>query len=228
MNQVPLKLNLEDGGTLENAVYRTLKRAVYYGYLPPGERLVESTLARKLNVGRTPLREAIKRLSAEGLLNIVPNKGATVVRLSPGDVEELYLIRGILEGVAAAIAVERLGTKEIQTFRKLHDEMKDVKLQENLVEWMKVNDRFHHIYLKACQKPILLRMIKDVTNPLHLYWYRTSLFPSLLEMVVMKHGAMVDAFENRDAELARRATEDHSTTIGQQVKKHLENIPGLL
>jgi DNA-binding GntR family transcriptional regulator len=228
MNEVPLKLNLEDGGTLENAVYQTLKRGIYSGYFSPGVRLVESTLAKELNVGRTPLREAIKKLGAEGLLEIVPNKGATVTRLSPKDVEEMYLIGGVLEGIAASIAVERLESKDIQMLRKLHDEMKDEKLQMNYVEWMNVNYKFHHIYLKASQRPLLLRKIKEVDSSLPLYWYMGCSILGMLETSISKHQEMVNAFENRDAELVRRRTEEHLIYMGRKIREHLENISRII
>jgi len=226
--QVALNLDFEEGKTIENVVYETLKKAIYSGYLSPGVRLVESTLAKELNVGRTPLREAIKKLGAEGLLEILPNKGATVTRLSPEDVEEMYLIGGVLEGIAAATAVERLESEDIRKLKDFHTQMKDEKLQKNYVEWMSVNYRFHHIYLKAYDKPVLLRKIKEVESSLPLYWYMGCSLPGLLETSVKKHQEMINAFEGRDAESVRRIIEEHLVIIGRRLREHLQNIPRIV
>lgn len=228
MDKNRLELNRKKGETLENAVYESLKGAIYSGYLPPGSRLVESTLVKELNVGRTPIREAIKKLGAEGLVKIIPNKGATIVRLSPDEVEEMYLIAGVLEGVAAANSVKRLEPEDIKRLKDLHNQMKDKQLLVNYAEWMQVNYRFHHIYLKASQKPLLLRKIKEVDKTLPLYWYMCCSLPEIGRTSIEKHQEIVNAFENRNAELARRKAEEHLIIIGKILKEHLQKIPRMI
>ena len=106
--------------SLEKTIYDALKEGIFSGRFQPGERLVESTLAAQLNVSRTPMREAIKRLEAEKLVEIVPNKGATVVKVSPDDIEEMYEIVGILEGYACSLAISRIESQHIERLKEFH------------------------------------------------------------------------------------------------------------
>ncbi len=211
-----------------DSAYEIIKKAIHSGYFVPGERLVEARLLRELNVGRTPIRDAFKKLEIEGLIKITPNKGAMVMKLSPEEVGEIYLVAGILEGKAAFFATERLKSEHIEKLKELHNEMQDKELQIDYPEFAKANYRFHNIYLKECEKPVLLGKIHDISNSLPRYWYMCCSLPKLIETSIMQHGEIIGAFENKNAELARRIAEDHVITIGEILKEHLWILPDII
>ena len=212
----------------KDSVYETLKKAIHSGYLAPGERLVEARLSKELNTGRTPIREAFKKLEMERLIKIRPNKGATVIKLSPEEIGELYMIGGVLEGKAAFFAAETLKGNHIKQLKELHNKMADEELRKNYPEFAKVNYQFHKVYLKECGKPILFHKIRETLNSLPRYWYMCCSLPKLIEISIIQHDELIRAFENKDAELVRRIAEDHVITIGQILKEHLEMLPDII
>ena len=211
-----------------DSVYETLKKAIHSGYFAPGERLIEAALSNGLNVGRTPIREAFKKLEMERLIKIAPNKGATVIKLSPEEIGEIYMIGGILEGKAAFFATERLKGEHIEKLKGLNKKFEDEELQKDYPRFATINYEFHKIYLKECEKPILFRKIRETLNSLPRYWYMCCSLPRLIDISIIQHKELTTAFENKDAELARRIAEDHVVDIGQILKEHLEALPNII
>ena len=102
------KVNMNEYLPLRDVVFNTLRQAILRGELKPGERLMEIQLANKLGVSRTPIREAIRKLELEGLVSIIPNKGAYVTGITRKDVEDIYAIRSLLEGLCARWATAHI------------------------------------------------------------------------------------------------------------------------
>ena len=103
-----LQVTMDEFLPLRDVVFNTLRQAILTGELKPGERLMEIHLANKLGVSRTPIREAIRKLELEGLVNIIPNKGAYVTGISDKDVHDIYMIRSMLEGLCVRWATEHI------------------------------------------------------------------------------------------------------------------------
>ena len=218
------KAILKEDNSLSNIVFNKLKKAIFSGRLKPGERLVESTLAPQFGVSPIPLREAIRRLEAEKLVEVIPYKGAKVVKTSPQDIEDMYTIVGILEGYAAALTVSRLETFHLEKLKKLHRQMQEEELKRDGKNWLKVNNAFHRVFLDACQRPNLTELIYEKIGPLGRYWYIAISIPGVMDEGIQGHGRMIEAFENRNAEMARQLVENHRILTGQAVRRHIENI----
>lgn len=223
-NSFEFKLVVKKGESIEKSVYKFFKKAVFSGYFQPGERLVESTLAEKLNVSRTPLREAIKRLETEGLVNIIPNKGASVLKSSPEEIEEMYFIAGVLEGLAAYLATENLSMADIDRMREIELVLEDGECQRDYERWLELNIEFHDIYISASKKSLLTRLLDQRTKPLGRYWYLGCTSPGMLDSCILGHRNILDAFSKRDAETARKAVEEHLFEVGRLMRKHLGRI----
>ena len=226
MNNIPVdfKLVVKSGGSIEKSVYKILRKAVFSGYFQPGERLVEASLAEKLKVSRTPLREAIKRLETEGLVKIIPNKGATVLKSSPEEIEEMYFIAGVLEGLAAFLACDKLSEENVDRMREIELALEDEKCQRDYEKWLVLNNEFHGIYISACGKSLLKRLLGQRTKPLGRYWYLGCNSPGMLESCIMSHKNILSAFSKKDGEEARRATEEHMFQVGRLMRIHLEKF----
>jgi len=218
------KLIVKKGESIEKSVYKFFRKAVFAGYFQPGERLIESTLAEKLKVSRTPLREAIKRLETEGLVKITPNKGATVLKSSPEEIEEMYFIAGALEGLAAYFAIENLSKQDIDRMRRIELILEDEECQRDYERWLKLNIEFHNIYILAGKKPILTRLLDQRTKPLGRYWYLGCTSPGMLDSCILAHTNILEAFSKGDAEAARKAVEEHLFQVGRLMRRHLGRI----
>src|SRR2546423_13163446 len=113
MREPYLVANLQDHPSLQEKVYDHLKQAILAGEIEPGERLLETRLAQSLGVSRIPVREAIRKLEREGLIVVFPRRGVYASSLSPRDVDEVYAVRAVLEGLAARLPAESRGGTQL-------------------------------------------------------------------------------------------------------------------
>lgn len=207
-------------------VYNTLKKAIYSAYLNPGERLAETALAKRLKVSRTPVREALKRLEADNLVNKGSNHGGLrVVQLSPVDIQELMHIAGILEGTAAELAIDSIGQDEISEFRSIQTKLEEAELNKEYKKWLILNHQFHHVYLSHCNNTNLLRLLYEKSRPITRYWYYICSDPAILRTSFEEHEKIIIAFSQKDAKLARSLVENHIVIVAKRLRKHLESIP---
>ncbi|MDY6857412.1 MAG: GntR family transcriptional regulator [Thermodesulfobacteriota bacterium] len=214
----------KERNSLATVVFNDLKKAIFSGQLKPGERLIESTLASQFGVSSIPLREAIKKLEAERLVEVIPYKGARVVKASPSDIEDTYTIVGILEGYAAKLATSILESLHIDKMKKLHQKMQDEGVKKDIKNWLKVNNEFHCAFVEMCNRPNLMNLIYEKIGPLGRYWYIATSIPGVIDDGIGDHGRIIRAFEERDSDLARFLVENHRIFTGQRVKECLVNL----
>ena len=222
-NQFSLKSDSEK--PLGESVVQVIREAIYSGYFLPGTRLIEAELSEKMKVSRTPLREAIRQLQAEGLIKVVPNKGATVVSYSGKDIEEIYRISAVLEGVAASLAVDNINSSEIDIIRDLHDKMKTDELQAKTRKWFLTNRELHSVYLKRCDTTRLVTLIKQHINKVDRYWFILLSIPGLMEKSINQHEEIIEAFERKERDLVRKLVENHIFSLGRMLTHHLQSLP---
>ena len=220
--RVLLKSNSEKPS--REGIVKLLREAIYSGQLPPGIRLIESELAEKMQVGRTHLREAIRQLQAEGLIKVVPNKGATVVTYSSNDIKEIYRICAALEGMAASLAVENLGQSELDKIKTTEAKMETKELQANRRKWFLTNRELHSVYLRCCYAPRLTKLIKQQINQVDRYWYILVSIPGMMEQAISQHKEIIQAFDKRDPDLVRQMVEYHIFSVGLLLVGHLESL----
>ena len=206
--------------TLENRVFKTLRKAILIGYLYPGERLIETDLSKELGISRTPIRAAMLRLEGERLIVSTPQKGSRVASLSPREVEEGYMVMGILQGFAAYLASPNLDGKRITCMDELHCQLQSDELLENYGVWLKVNNKFHAIFINASQNSRLIQIINENLGVLTRYWYLACSF-GFLKKSIQYHGQIIKSFKEKDEKAARRAAEEHFFETGKDIRKHL-------
>jgi DNA-binding GntR family transcriptional regulator len=188
------------------SAYRSLLGRITSGALPPGSFLVENEVAQDLGVSRTPVREAIRRLAAEGLVHAEGRRRAVVREVSPTQADELFELRARLEGYAAYRAATRLGVQQLAELRRLAAEMEVAARtadDANAARFAELNDAFHRLILDAAAAQHLttaLRPILQVQLVL-LTRYRLQLAEHL-ERSCWHHRELIRAFELRDPEQA--------------------------
>jgi DNA-binding GntR family transcriptional regulator len=174
--------------------YRRLREMVLFGVLAPGQKVTIQGIARALDAGMTPVREAIRRLTAEGALELHENRRVSVPRLRPAQVDELAYARRMLEPKLARMALERIGEPGIAALAAI-DRQLDAAIEEGDVHgYLACNHRFHFALYEAARAPILLSLTQSL-------WLRFG--PSL--RVVIESGGTIGPDRHRDALAALRA-----------------------
>ena len=209
--------------TLEVSVFSTLRKAIYMGYIYPGEKLVESELAREISVSRTPIRAAILRLERDKLLVNTPQKGARVAKLSPAEVEEGYAVMGVLQGFAAYLAIPNLDDEMIREMENLQSQLKSKKLLEEYHLWLQVNNKFHNVFINASNNSHLIHIIKENLGRLTRYWYLACSF-GFLKKSIYYHDQILECIRMKDRDNIRKNVEKHFFESGKDIRNHLEKI----
>jgi DNA-binding GntR family transcriptional regulator len=187
--------------------YEVIKQAIIKGELPPGQQLIESTLAAMCQVSRTPIREALTRLEQDGLIERT-DRGLMVRERSPEEILDIYQVRIVLEGTAAAIAADRRNEHDIRLLRSLMKQAEQVKAddEEAMVE---VNRAFHRAVTVASHNECLLDLLERLDMHLARYPATTLSFPGRWDQAKQEHGELVDAIERRDIGTAQATALGH-------------------
>lgn len=197
--------------TMADIAYDELRRRILSGALPAGSRIDQDAEAARLNASRMPIREALRRLGAEGLVDITPHRGAVIRALSAADLEDLYVMRLALEGVAGRLGAEQLSASELEAMRQLLPAMEQIVAQDDPVAWLELDWAFHQMLYRAAQRPRLLQTIYQLREEARRYRTVGLSLPRVLEVSLYEHRAMIDACERRDGEgveaLIRQALE---------------------
>ena len=203
--------------SLEEQVTETLEAEILTGKLAAGASLTEQSLSVRLGVSRTPIRAALHTLAEEGLINLIPNKGAVVVGVTREDLIDIYRIRMRLEGLASALAAERISKEDLATLRE-SVELAEFYISKNDTEHLKELDtQFHAIIYRASGNRMLNKTLSELHRNITSYRKMSLAVPGRLERSVGEHREILAAIEERDAERADRLTSAH-------VEAALENM----
>ncbi len=165
-------LSLENYKPLRDIVFDYMKNAIITGELKPGERLMEVQLAEKLGVSRTPVREAIRKLELEGLVVMVPRKGAYVSDLDAKDLLNVLEVRSSLEGLAASLAAERITDEEIERLKGILEEFqKNIELGDNEA-LIRLDKEFHDLIFAASRNDKLIQIVNNIQEHVHRFRVR--------------------------------------------------------
>ena len=187
------------------AAYRRLLEDIRDGGLAPGMRLRETELAERLGISRTPVREAIRQLEADGLVVHLPRPGASIRTLDHAEVVELYEMRAVLEGTAARLAARAASSIELAELAALNNELAAAPAGPQARE---LNRQFHRTLFDAARNRFLLKSISALQKTLLILGPSTLTDPERAALAVAEHAAVLTAFEARDgagAEAAMRA-----------------------
>ena len=141
--------------SLHGELVAVLRDMILGGELKPGDKIPEAALCARFGVSRTPLREATKVLAAEGLLQLLPSRGAQVAKITSAEIEELFPIMGALEGLAGELACRKASDAEIAAIRVMHDEMVGCYRRNEYAAYAKLNRSIHEAFFTAARSPVL-------------------------------------------------------------------------
>lgn len=209
----------DDKYSLRGRVYSKVRENILNGAYEPGENLIEMRLASELNVSRTPVREAIRQLELEGLVESIPNKGVIVKGINEKDMKDIYKIRLLLEGLAARWAVKKISEESIKELEETYELMEFYTKKEDIENIEKLNTQFHQIIYEAASSNVLLHILKDFQVYIRLARHESLGVPGRMKKSLMEHKEILEAIKNRDEDLAEKYLTNHVKNSSENVLK---------
>jgi DNA-binding GntR family transcriptional regulator len=197
------------GTSLHDGVAARLRDRVFERQAAPGSFIDELALATQWQISRTPLREALKVLAAEGLVELVPRRGCRVVELTDADAEQLFPVMAMLEGRCALEATQRATADDLAQLQRLHDGLERYAAARDVDGYYRVNHDFHSRVQALAANRWLDRATGDLRRFMRLWRGRQLKLPGRIEASINEHRVLLDAMLQRDAPRAERAMHDH-------------------
>ncbi|WP_244437500.1 GntR family transcriptional regulator [Roseivivax isoporae] len=210
------------GASQGESVYVALLNDVRSGVLAPGARLLETEIAQRLDVSRTPVREAIRRLEADGLVSHMPRAGATVRRLSYPEIMELYEMRTVLEGTASRLAARSASEVELDELQSINDEMG--ACGGDGARLFQLNQLLHRTLIDAARNRFLVKSVNAIHTTLLILGPSTLGRPDRAPEAVIEHQAVLDALRSRDGDAAEAAMRRHMEAAQRTRLRMLRDI----
>jgi DNA-binding GntR family transcriptional regulator len=205
--------------TYADEVILAIRTAIVRGSLPPGGRLSEPALARQLGVSRTPVREAIRALEREGLVMRQPGRGLSVVEISVDDVQEIYAIKSVLEGVAVRLACQRASDGDLERLYRYVRDMETLAGGADIGAYAEVSREFHAALIRAARSPRLTALHRIVDTPVQRLRVYSLSQPGRPPDSVREHRAVLDAIRRRDPDEAESLIRSHVDGAGTTLAK---------
>jgi len=216
MKQLPERTNLRD------QVYDILKRRIIFKEIESGNKINEEELARSLGVSRTPIRETLLRLEHEGIVKIIPRRGAFVVSQSKDKVIDLFQVREVMEGLVARLAAKNMNHELLDRLKLCLGKVSSGDGDnDRLLKYTPADVEFHAILLEASDNELLKNMMESVNTHLQMVRLRTVALPGRPEQTVQEHYEIVAAIEKRDSTLAEKLMRKHVASVRRDALKNM-------
>ena len=203
--------------SLHDELVARLRNMIVEGELRPGARLPEKELCTQFGVSRTPLREALKVLAADGLVEISPHRGATVVQISRSDIEEMFPVMGALEALAGELACAKIDAAGLAEITALHHQMVAHYHRKELAEYFRLNQQIHERILAAAGNATLSALHSGLAGRVRRARYMANMSPPRWRQAVEEHEQILAALTERDgarlAEILRRHLEHKAEVV---------------
>lgn len=206
---------------LRDVVFKTLRENILTGILKPGQRLMEIQLASQLGVSRTPIREAMRMLELEGLVVMIPRKGAIVAEITKKDLEDVLEVRCALEELAVELACAKITRSQIDALKEKVLEFQQVMEEDNITALAEKDVEFHDIIFAATNNPRLVQLLSNLRE--QMYRYRMEYLKDTKTHVrlVKEHEMIIHNLEQRDVENAKKNISSHITNQVTSVSRYL-------
>ena len=199
-----LKMDVNDYLPLRDVVFNTLRQAILRGEMEPGERLMEIQLADKLGVSRTPIREAIRKLELEGLVIMIPRKGAEVAHITEKDMRDVLEVRAALEELAATLACRNVTPERIE-------ELKIQIISKDVVAIVDADVNFHDIIYAMTDNQRLIQIINNLREQMYRYRLEYVKDARAHSILISEHNDIIDKLSKKDEENTKIVIRQHIT-----------------
>ena len=224
MADTKFNINTNEYLPLRDVVFNTLRDAILTGKLVPGERLMENQLADKLGVSRTPVREALRMLELENLVELVPRKGAQVLDMSEKDITNILEVRSALEGLATSVACKKMSKEDLQQLKNMEADFEKAVADNDVERFVDIDEDFHDLIFAATENDKLISIFRNLR--IQLYRYRMAQAKNndtSMSTIVAHHRSIIRAIENHDSEEGASIAQGHIKYQTESILRFVRN-----
>lgn len=216
-----LQINTDEYLPLRDVVFKTLRRGILTGELKPGERLMEIHLANRLGVSRTPIREAIRMLELEGLVTMIPRRGAEVSQITEKNLRDVLEVRRALDALAVELACERITEEEKEALRDACEEFEKATKTRDAVVITQADVKLHDIIVAAAGNDRLTKLVNDMSEQMYRYRFAYIKDETKHQSLIVEHRIIYESIVRCDKATASEAIKTH---IDNQEKSIINDI----
>ena len=209
MKEPKFNVTMNEYLPLRDVVFNTLRQAILRGELKPGERLMEIQLANKLGVSRTPIREALRKLELEGLVNMVPRKGAEVADITEKSLRDVLEVRKALEELSVQLACEKITEEEIEELKRVAERFKDTLNDQDVTKIAEADVAFHDVIYTATDNQKLILLLNNLREQMYRYRVEYRKKEEAYPQLIAEHEELIDNISKRNKEEATRIMCEH-------------------
>lgn len=207
---------------LRERVYEILKKAIIFQEIPPGQKIDEGSVAKQLGVSRTPIRESLCRLENEGIVKIIPRRGAFVAKHSKESIIEILLVREVLEGFAARLAVDHIDERTIDEMKSLFRDFSESNIRGRSKDYTQADLKFHTLIVKKSKNSWLTSLMNTLNDHIQMLRLRTVALEGRPEHSLREHLKIIGALEKKNDSLAESLMRKHIQNVRKSVLKNIE------
>lgn len=216
-----LQIKMDEFLPLRDVVFNTLRQAILTGDLKPGERLMEIHLANRLGVSRTPIREAIRKLELEGLVIMIPRRGAEVAQITEKSMNDVLEVRRSMDALCIELACERISDEEVVALKKACDEFEQAVETGDIKVIAQADVALHDIIVRATGNMRLVQLINNLSEQMYRYRFEYIKDSSQHARLVEEHRMIYDSIVRKDKETASKVAKLH---IDNQKKSIIDQL----
>ena len=219
-----LKMDVNDYLPLRDVVFNTLRQAILRGEMEPGERLMEIQLAQKLGVSRTPIREAIRKLELEGLVIMIPRKGAEVAHITEKDMKDVLEVRSTLEELVVELAIKNVTDEKIEELKCANKVFESAIVSKDAVNIVEADVKFHDILYSMTNNARLIQIINNLREQMYRYRVEYLKKKEFHKQLLWEHQEIIRAIEAGEIDVATKITEQHIDNQVEAVSDALRHL----
>ena len=216
-----LQIHMDEFLPLRDVVFNTLRQAILTGELKPGERLMEIHLANRLGVSRTPIREAIRKLELEGLVIMIPRRGAEVAQITEKNLKDVLEVRRALDALCAELACDRISEEELTRLREACTAFERATATRDVKTIAKADVALHDIIVKATGNDRLISLVNNLSEQMYRYRFEYIKDESQHAKLVEEHRSIIDSIARKDKKAASEAARIHIDNQESSIMKQI-------
>ena len=219
--QENLQVNMDEFLPLRDVVFNTLRQAILTGELKPGERLMEIHLANRLGVSRTPIREAIRKLELEGLVTMIPRRGAEVAQITEKSLKDVLEVRRALDALSVELACDRIEEEELTALSKACSAFAEATKTKDPKKIAQADVALHDIIVKATDNSRLIQLVNNLSEQMYRYRFEYIKDESTHAQLIEEHRIIFESIRRNDKETAAKTARLHIDNQESSIMKQI-------
>jgi DNA-binding GntR family transcriptional regulator len=205
--------------TLHEEIANNLREMIMSGELREGDKIKENEFCELMDISKTPLREALRVLSAEGLIRLIPNRGSYVTTPTFKEIKEMFDVMSVLEGVCARTAAEKMSNIDYEKLKKIHLQLEENFRLKDQKRYIRINNKYHSFVQELAGNKTLNQIVNGLRQKILLYRYKSLNLSGRFEQSIQEHRDLLEAFRKRDAEKAELLMKSHMKKQSEALEK---------